>query len=102
MILIVGVIILITFSLIQRKGSVREKLNQKPNILVMAIFAFIMGYVFGFIVSLDKFVIGGPSLFIVYYLAGLLFDTFHAVGNFLFFFLCAPILLKVFKLNIKN
>ena len=64
-----------------------KKLNQKPNILVMAIFAFIMGYVFGFIVSLDKFVIGGPSLFIVYYLAGLLFDTFHAVGNFLFFFL---------------
>lgn len=79
-----------------------KKLKEKPNILVMAIFAFIMGYVFGFIVSLDKFVIGGPSLFIVYYLAGLLFDTFHAVGNFLFFFLCAPILLKVFKLNIKN
>ena len=71
-----------------------KKLNKKPNILVMAIFAFIMGYVFGFIVSLDKFVIGGPSLFIVYYLAGLLFDTFHAVGNFFVLFLMCTHFIK--------
>ena len=33
----------------------------------------------------------------VYYMAGLLFDTFHAVGNFCFYLICAPILIKVFK-----
>lgn len=73
-----------------------KKINREPNILIMAIFAFLMGYVFGVIVSLEKFVIGGPSLFIVYYLAGLLFDTLHAVGNFIFYLICAPILMKIF------
>ena len=46
MILIVGVIILITFSLIQRKGSVREKLNQKP------IVSFVVDYVLIFVIVL--------------------------------------------------
>lgn len=73
-----------------------KKINKEPYILIMAIFAFLMGYVFGFIVSLEKFVIGGPSLFIVYYLAGLLFDTLHAIGNFFFYLICAPILMKIF------
>lgn len=73
-----------------------KKINREPNILIMAILAFLMGYVFGVIVSLEKFVIGGPSLFIVYYLAGLLFDTLHAVGNFFFYLICAPILMKIF------
>lgn len=73
-----------------------KKTNKEPYILIMAIFAFLMGYVFGFIVSLEKFVIGGPSLFIVYYLAGLLFDTLHAIGNFFFYLICAPILMKIF------
>lgn len=71
-------------------------IGKEPHIIVMAIFAFLMGYVFGFIVSMEKMVIGGPSLFIVYYIAGLLFDTFHAVGNFMFYFICAPILLRIF------
>ena len=79
-----------------------KKIKTDPSLLVMSIFAFFMGYVFGFIVSLEQLMIGGPGLFFAYYTTGILFDTFHAVGNFLFFFLCAPILLKVFKLNIKN
>lgn len=79
-----------------------SKIHKEPHILVMAIFAFLMGYVFGFIVSLEKLVIGGPSLFIVYYLAGLVFDTLHAVGNFFFYLICSPILLKVFQSNIKT
>lgn len=73
--------------------------HRQPPLLLMAIFALLMGYVFGFIVSLDKLIIGGPSLFIVYYMAGLLFDTFHAVGNFFFYLIAAPILMKIF---IKN
>ena len=76
-----------------------KKIHKQPHILVMAIFAFLMGYVFGFIVSLDKFVVGGPSLFIVYYISGLLFDTFHAVGNFFFYLIGAPLLMKIFVKN---
>ena len=53
----------------------------------MACFSFVMGYVFGFVVSLDQFVIGGLGLFIpFYYVGGLLFDTLHAIGNFFFLF----------------
>ena len=63
----------------------------------MAIFSFLMGYVFGIVVSLEQLMLGGPSLYIVYYMAGLLFDTFHAVGNFCFYLICAPILMKVLK-----
>ena len=65
-----------------------KKIHKQPHILVMAIFAFLMGYVFG-----------GPSLFIVYYISGLLFDTFHAVGNFFFYLIGAPLLMKIFVKN---
>lgn len=73
-----------------------KKFNKEPHLIVMAIFAFMMGYVFGFIVSMEKLVVGGPSLFIVYYLAGLFFDTLHAVGNFFFYLICAPLLMRIF------
>lgn len=72
------------------------KFKKKPNIIFMSIFAFLMGYVFGFIVSLDKLMIGGPILFWSYYVAGIMFDTFHAVGNFVFYLACSPIIQRVF------
>lgn len=73
-----------------------RKLNKTPHLLFMAIFSFLMGYVFGFIVSLEQLVEGGFGLFIVYYMNGLLFDTFHAIGNFAFYLICAPILTQIF------
>lgn len=72
------------------------KFNRKLNLISMAIFAFLMGYVFGFIVSLDKLMIGGPVFFWTYYLSGLMFDTFHAVGNFVFYLACAPMINRIF------
>ena len=77
-----------------------KKFNKEPHLIVMAIFAFVMGYVFGFIVSMEKLVVGGPSLFIVYYLAGLFFDTLHAVGNFFFYLICAH--MRIFAKEQKN
>lgn len=73
-----------------------DKIHKEPSYIVMAIFAFIMGYVYGFIVSLEQFMIGGLSLFIAYYSTGFLFDTLHAVGNFCFYLMCAPLLVKIF------
>ena len=83
--------------LTQCMGDFYRRRNKKPSLLVMAVFSLVMGYVFGLIVSLEQFVIGGLPLFIVYYSAGLLFDTFHAVGNFFFYLIGAPLLWKVFK-----
>ena len=74
-----------------------KKIHKEPKLFPMAIFSFFMGYVFGIVVSLEQLMLGGPSLYIVYYMAGLLFDTFHAVGNFCFYLICAPILMKVLK-----
>ena len=78
-----------------------KKIKTDPSLLVMSIFAFFMGYVFGFIVSLEQLMIGGPGLFFAYYSTGILFDTFHAVGNLCFYLLCAPILMKIFMKEIK-
>lgn len=77
--------------------DVLKKIHKEPKLFPMAIFSFLMGYVFGIVVSLEQLMLGGPSLYIVYYMAGLLFDTFHAVGNFCFYLICAPILMKVLK-----
>lgn len=74
-----------------------KKIHKEPKLFPMAIFSFLMGYVFGIVVSLEQLMLGGLSLYIVYYTAGLLFDTFHAVGNFCFYLICAPILMKVLK-----
>ena len=74
-----------------------KKIHKEPKLFPMAIFSFFMGYIFGIVVSLEQLMLGGPSLYIVYYMAGLLFDTFHAVGNFCFYLICAPILMKVLK-----
>lgn len=74
-----------------------KKINKAPPLLLMALYAFLMGYVFGFVVSLEQLIIGGPVWFGIYYAQGLLFDTFHAVGNFVFYLLCAPILMRLFK-----
>ena len=74
-----------------------KKINKEPPLFLMAIYAFLMGYVFGFVVSLEQLIIGGPVWFGIYYAQGLLFDTFHAIGNFVFYLLCAPILMRLFK-----
>lgn len=73
-----------------------KKIHKEPHLIVMSIFAFLMGYVFGFIVSLEQLMIGGLGLFMAYYSTGILFDTFHAVGNFCFYLMCAPLLISIF------
>lgn len=59
----------------------------KRNQVVFTIFSCISGFVFGFIVSLDMLLLYGIGTFIPYYLNGLLFDLFHAVGNVAFSFI---------------
>jgi hypothetical protein len=73
-----------------------HKAKKEPPLLFMAVFSFCMGYVFGFIVSLEQFVVGGVGLFISYYSVGIAFDTMHAIGNFAFYLLCAPFFMKLF------
>lgn len=73
-----------------------KKIHKDPPLFIMAIFSFCMGYVFGFVVSLEQLLIGGWGLFLAYYSSGIVFDTLHAIGNFGFYLVCAPILMKIF------
>ena len=83
-------------------AKISYKKGKMPPLLLMAIFAGLMGYVFGFVVSFEKLMIGGWTMFWTYYLSGLLFDTLHAAGNFVFYLVCAPIMIKVFKRESKK
>ena len=62
----------------------------------LTIWAFLCGYIYGFIISLDKLLIS-PTFFIMYYANGLVFDTLHAVGNLMFFPLCYVALMPIFR-----
>ncbi|MBO6046653.1 MAG: hypothetical protein J6P61_02765 [Erysipelotrichaceae bacterium] len=93
-----AIICLLTYGLVYLFNS----RHRSPPLIFMAVFAAVMGYVFGFFVSFEKLVEGGLGLFIPYYLSGLLFDTYHAVGNFFFYLVCAPVLFRVFEKEIKK
>ena len=66
---------------------------KKYKILFM-IYSGLSGYVFGFIVSLDILILYGVNAFIPYYLNGILFDTFHFVGNMVFSLILLNTVLK--------
>lgn len=80
----------------------KKQLYKKIPIGFMALLCAIGGFVFGFFVSLDKFFIAGPYAFYVYYLNGLPFDGLHAAGNFFFYLVCAPILIKILEKELKK
>ncbi|MRH42361.1 ECF transporter S component [Aquibacillus halophilus] len=70
------------------------KTNLKQPIFLLVAFGIFCGYFYGFIVSLATFTVAGK--FLPYYIAGLPFDTYHAVGNALFMIVLYPVLTRVF------
>ncbi|MEG2254313.1 MAG: ECF transporter S component [Vagococcus sp.] len=70
---------------------------KKMPLIILAIYAGLMGYWFGFIISLVQALFFGIQTFWVYYLQGIPFDTFHAVGNFIFFLILYPVLTPLLK-----
>ncbi|SDI72954.1 ECF transporter S component [Natribacillus halophilus] len=66
-----------------------------PNMKIksLAFIGALLGYLYGFIVSLNMLVIANH--FLAYYLAGLPFDTYHAMGNLIFIVLLSPFLRKL-------
>ncbi|GIO28483.1 ECF transporter S component [Ornithinibacillus bavariensis] len=77
------------------------KAFKKIPFIVIVIFSFFSGYLYGIIVSLTNYQVTGQG-FIVYYLAGLPFDTYHAIGNAVFMMLLYPTIAYVFKKYINN
>ena len=73
-----------------------DRLLTDRKIMLFALWTFLCGYIYGFFVSIDKLLIS-PAYFWAYYLNGLTFDTFHAVGNLVFYPLCYRVLLPLFR-----
>ena len=74
-----------------------RKRKQFPRLawIVFPIFAGLMGYLYGFIISIF-WVYSMPGLnFWIYYLNGVLFDTYHAIGNIVFWILLIPLFAKL-------
>ena len=76
------------------------KLFKKVPIFVIILFAAFSGYFYGFIISLTTYQISGK--FWPYYLAGLPFDTNHAIGNVVFIIVLYPTISFLLKKYAKN
>ena len=74
-----------------------RKRKQFPPLawILFPVFAGLMGYLYGFIISIF-WVFSMPGLnFWIYYLNGVLFDTYHAIGNVVFWILLIPLFEKL-------
>ncbi|PEX93253.1 ECF transporter S component [Bacillus cereus] len=80
---------------------IRPMFSKIPH-FIMGLYAGLTGFLYGFIISLCQVPIYGSKYFFAYYMAGLPFDFNHAIGNFGFYMVLAPILLPLLdKLLIK-
>lgn len=69
---------------------------------VFAIWALIVGFVYGFVISYLNFRLYGLNNFLVYYINGLPFDLMHGIGNFGFFLILEPILVPIIEKRFYN
>lgn len=65
--------------------------------LIVTMLAFLMGLLYGFIISIVEVRLFGIAHFWVYYLQGVSFDFLHAAGNVGFFLMLEPILVPLIK-----
>lgn len=71
------------------------KWRKKIPLFGIVFYAVVAGYFYGLLLSLATYTAAGE--FLPYYLAGLLMDTYHAVGNGIFMFLLFPIFSRLFS-----
>ncbi|QDP40500.1 ECF transporter S component [Radiobacillus deserti] len=62
---------------------------------LLVAYAVLIGYLYGFVISLATYTVAGS--FWPYYFSGLLFDTYHAVGNAFFMIVLYPVLSKILE-----
>ncbi|WP_090867205.1 ECF transporter S component [Oceanobacillus limi] len=80
-------------------GVIGKWFNEIPLYWIVFM-SIVSGYFYGFIISLTQYQITGK--FLPYYLAGLPYDTNHAIGNAIFIILFYPLLNYFLKNYAKN
>lgn len=83
-------------------GIVMRPLYQKKFKMLFVLFAFLVGLLYGVVISLVSFRTYGLTNFWAYYLSGLPFDFAHAAGNAGFYLILEPILRPLFKKYLSN
>ena len=69
----------------------------KKHFTLQLILATFLGFEYGFFVSLGMSIYGGWAAFLAYWLSGLLFDLYHALGNLGCYFILYKPLTVAFK-----
>lgn len=90
----------ISFTLLMLLTAVLKPLYTHGSVLNRSLFAAwagLTGLIYGFAISLMTVQLFGMSNFWVYYLNGLAFDVFHALGNVVFFFMLEPIIVPIIQ-----
>src|SRR5690625_2342428 len=91
---------IISWSIIGLLSGLLGKFYKNIPLYIIIIFSVFSGYLYGFIISLTTYQVTG--MFWPYYLAGLPFDTNHAIGNAIFIVLLYPIISYFFKKYAQN
>ncbi|WEV43690.1 ECF transporter S component [Lactobacillus sp. ESL0684] len=70
----------------------------KKHFTLQLILATFLGWEYGFFVDLGMSIFGGIAAFLAYWASSLTFDTYHAIGNLVFY----PILYKPINLALDH
>ncbi|KGX85952.1 ECF transporter S component [Pontibacillus litoralis] len=86
---------IVAWAMIGLLSGLLGKYREKLPLWFIALFGAFAGYFYGFMLSLAYGAVGNH--FIAYYIAGLPFDTNHALGNVVFIVVLYPVLSKLFR-----
>jgi len=90
----------VSWGIIGLLSGVLGKFFKNIPLYMIVLLAIFSGYFYGFIISLTTYQVTG--MFWPYYLAGLPFDTNHAIGNAIFIILLYPTITYFVKKYAKN
>lgn len=91
---------IVSWGLIGVIAGIIGKVFTKVPLVLLLLFGVFAGYLYGFVISLTTYQVTGK--FWPYYIAGLPFDTNHAIGNFVFILLLYPTIVYLTKRYAKG
>jgi len=91
---------IISWGIIGLISGLLGKIFTRIPLYIIVIYSIGAGYLYGLIISLTTYQITGK--FWPYYLAGLPFDTNHAIGNAVFIILLYPMISYLFRNYARN
>ncbi|SHN20109.1 ECF transporter S component [Gracilibacillus kekensis] len=86
---------MIAWTVIAMLSGLLGKYEKSNKMIAFLLFSILAAYIYGLVVNIGSFTYAGS--FLAYYLAGIPFDTMHAIGNGAFMLILYPILVRLFQ-----